>query len=62
MLVPEALLAVCLIWFGLATPLPVVRGVENAVAIVLDQDTDALHTAPMFREFFGSETAQSEVE
>lgn len=62
MLVPEALLAACLIWFGLATPLPVVRGVENAVAIVLDQDTDALHSAPMFREFFGSETAQSEVE
>ena len=62
MLVPEALLAACLIWFGLATPLPVVRGVENAVAIVLDQDTDALHTAPMFREFFGSEATQSEVE
>lgn len=61
MLIPEVLLAACLIWFGLATPLPVVRGVENAVAIVLDQDTDALHTAPMFREFFGSETTQSEV-
>ena len=58
----EALLAACLIWFGIATPLPVVRGVENAVAIVLDQDTDALHTAPMFREFFGSEATQSEVE
>ena len=29
---------------------------------VFSQDTDALHSAPMFREFFGSETAQSEVE
>lgn len=62
MLIPEALLAACLIWFGLATPLPVVRGVENAVSIVLDQSTEELHTAPMFREFFGSEAAQSEVE
>lgn len=62
MLVPEIVLAVCLAWFGLATPAPIVRGVENAVSIVLDQSTEELHTAPMYREFFGSETAQSEVE
>lgn len=62
MLVPEIVLAVCIAWFGIATPAPIVRGVENAVSIVLDQSTDELHTAPMFREFFGSETAQSEVE
>lgn len=62
MLVPEIVLAVCIAWFGIATPAPIVRGVENAVSIVLDQSTEKLHTAPMFREFFGSETAQSEVE
>lgn len=62
MLVPEIVLAVCIAWFGIATPAPIVRGVENAVSIVLDQSTEELHTAPMFREFFGSEAAQSEVE
>lgn len=62
MLVPEIVLAVCIAWFGIATPASIVRGVENAVSIVLDQSTEELHTAPMFREFFGSETAQSEVE
>lgn len=62
MLVPEIVLAVCIAWFGIAMPAPIVRGVENAVSIVLDQSTEELHTAPMFREFFGSETAQSEVE
>lgn len=62
MLVPEIVLAVCIAWFGIATPAPIVRGVENAVSIVLDQSTEELHTAPMFREFFGSETAQNEVE
>lgn len=62
MLVPEIVLAVCIAWFGIATPAPIVRGVENAVSIVLDQSTEELHTAPMFREFFGSETVQSEVE
>lgn len=62
MLVPEIVLAVCIAWFGIATPAPIVCGVENAVSIVLDQSTEELHTAPMFREFFGSETAQSEVE
>lgn len=62
MLVPEIVLAVCIAWFGIATPAPIVRGVENAVSIVLDQSTEELHTAPMFREFVGSETAQSEVE
>lgn len=62
MLVPEIVLAVCIAWFGIATPAPIVRGVENAVSIVLDRSTEELHTAPMFREFFGSETAQSEVE
>lgn len=62
MLVPEIVLAVCIAWLGIATPAPIVRGVENAVSIVLDQSTEELHTAPMFREFFGSETAQSEVE
>lgn len=62
MLVPEIVLAVCIAWFGIVTPAPIVRGVENAVSIVLDQSTEELHTAPMFREFFGSETAQSEVE
>ena len=46
----------------IATPLPLVHGVETATGIVLEQSTEELHATPMYRAVFGTETAQSEVE
>ena len=60
-LLPEVVLAACIVWFGVATPVPLVEGVEDGVAIVLQQDTDELHQAPLFRQLFGSETTQTEI-
>ena len=62
MLIPEIILAVMILWFGIATPLPLVHGVETATGIVLEQSTEELHATPMYRAVFGTETAQSEVE
>lgn len=62
MLVPEIVLAACIVWFGVATPTPLVEGVESATGIVLQQSTEELHTAPLYRMVFGTETAKSEVE
>ena len=62
MLAPEIILAVMILWFGIATPLPLVHGVETATGIVLEQSTEELHATPMYRAVFGTETAQSEVE
>ena len=53
---------VMILWFGIATPLPLVHGVETATGIVLEQSTEELHATPMYRAVFGTETAQSEVE
>ncbi len=60
-LIPEIILLVGIIWFGVATPKPLVQGVENSCAIVLQQDTDELHQAPLFRQLFGTETTTSEI-
>ena len=62
MLIPEIILAVMILWFGIATPTPLVSGVEAATGIVLEQSTEELHAAPMYRAVFGTQTAQSEVE
>ena len=62
MLIPEIILAVMILWFGIATPLHLVHGVETATGIVLEQSTEELHATPMYRAVFGTETAQSEVE
>lgn len=62
MLIPEIILVVMILWFGIATPLPLVHGVETATGIVLEQSTEELHATPMYRAVFGTETAQSEVE
>jgi hydrogenase-4 component F len=39
-LVPEIILAACILWFGVAMPQPLMEGVDNATAIVLQQDVD----------------------
>ena len=62
MLIPEIILAVAILWFGIATPVQLVHGVETATGIVLEQTTDELHAAPLYRTVFGTETTQSEVE
>ena len=57
-LVPEFILLACIVWFGVATPTPLVAGVENSCAIVLQSDDlDALHTAPLYRAVFDSQAA-----
>lgn len=60
-LLPEFVLLACIVWFGVATPTPLVQGVENSCAIVLQQSTDELHQAPLFRQLFGSQTAETEI-
>lgn len=39
-LVPELILAISILWFGVATPQPILTGVDNAVSIVMQQDVD----------------------
>ncbi len=53
-LVPEIAMVVVIIWFGVAIPQPVLNGVESATAIVLQQDTDVLHQAPLFKDLFAA--------
>ena len=51
-LAPEVVLCAALLWFGVAMPQPVLNGIESATAIVLQQDTDVLHQAPLFKDVF----------
>lgn len=53
-LAPEIVLVVILLWFGIALPQPVLEGIESATAIVLQQDTDVLHQAPLFKDLFAA--------
>ena len=50
--VPEVILLAIILWFGVALPQPVAQGVENAAGIVLQQDTKALHEAPIVKDIF----------
>ena len=52
------------LWFGAAMPIPVIEGVENATAIVLQSDTDALHEMPIVSELFAgtSQAVSAQVE
>lgn len=63
-LLPEFVLAAVVLWFGVALPQPVLSGVEEATAVVLQQDTDVLHEAPLFKDLFaateGARNAPSE--
>lgn len=53
-LLPEFVLAAVVLWFGVALPQPVLSGVEEATAVVLQQDTDVLHEAPLFKDLFAA--------
>ena len=58
-LVPEVIMVVVILWFGVAMPQPVLNGVEEATSIVLQQDTSELHQAPLFKDLFaGTDGAQ----
>ena len=63
-LIPEIIMVAVLLWFGAAMPIPVIEGVENATAIVLQSDTDALHEMPIVSELFAgtSQAASAQVE
>lgn len=50
--VPEIILLVVILWFGVAMPQPIIQGVENATGIVLQQDTKSLHHAPIVKDIF----------
>lgn len=51
-LIPEIVMVVIILWFGVAMPQPVLNGIENATGIVLQEDTDVLHEAPLFKDLF----------
>lgn len=54
-LAPEVVLVAGLLWFGVAMPQPVLSGIESATAIVLQQDPDALHHTPLFKDIFAAD-------
>lgn len=58
-LAPEIIMVAVILWFGVAMPQPVIAGVEDATAIVLQSDVNALHEEPLFSNLFGaSETME----
>lgn len=58
-LAPEIIMVAVILWFGVAMPQPVIAGVEDATAIVLQSDVNALHEEPLFSSLFGaSETME----
>ncbi|MCH4184859.1 MAG: hydrogenase 4 subunit F [Eggerthellaceae bacterium] len=57
-LIPEIIMVCVILWFGVAIPQPVLNGIESATAIVLQEDTDVLHNAPLFKDLFAA-TEQS---
>ncbi|MGI6216211.1 MAG: hydrogenase 4 subunit F [Coriobacteriales bacterium] len=46
-IVPEIILAVCILWFGIAMPQQMMTGVDNATEIVLQQDVDPEETGSL---------------
>ena len=58
-LAPEIIMVAVILWFGVAMPQPVIAGVEDATAIVVQSDVNALHEEPLFSSLFGaSETME----
>lgn len=51
-LAPEIVLVAMILWFGVALPGPVLNTIESATAIVLQEETDALHEAPLYKDIF----------
>lgn len=60
-LAPEIVLVVALLWFGVAMPQPLLNGIESATAVVLQEDTDVLHEAPLFKDLFAATDQASAV-
>ena len=53
MLIPEVVLAAVIIWFGVAPPQSVIKGIESATAIVLSNEQGAVFTgAPILKDIF----------
>lgn len=46
-LVPEIILAACILWFGVAMPQPLMTGVNDATSVVMQQDVDANDTGSL---------------
>ena len=61
MIIPEIVLAIVVMWFGIATPVAITSGVEDATSVVLNQSVEELHEAPLYRMVFSSQTKTSEV-
>lgn len=52
-LIPEVVLAVMIVWFGVAAPQPLLQCVEDATGIVTHSSTEALHETPVVNILFG---------
>lgn len=50
MLIPEIVLVVIVLWFGVATPAPVLDSVEAATSIVLQEDGSQWENVPFFAD------------
>lgn len=46
-LIPEIILAICILWFGVAMPQPLITGVDNATSIVMQQDVDPMDSGSL---------------
>ncbi|MDR0310838.1 MAG: hydrogenase 4 subunit F [Acidobacteriota bacterium] len=53
-LIPEAILAAVIIWFGVAPPPPMIRGIEAATAIVLHHKEGDVFDVPILKYLFAS--------
>lgn len=54
-LLPEVVLAVTLLWFGVAAPQPMLQCVEDATGIVAQSSTQVLHETPVVNILFGQD-------
>ncbi len=59
-LIPEILMIGVILWFGVAMPQQVLTGIEDATVIVLQQDSNALHETPLFKDIFAATEQASE--
>jgi len=51
-LIPEIIMVVVIIWFGVLMPKPLFTGIESATAIVMQEETNALQEDPLLKSFF----------
>ena len=52
MLIPEVVMAVVIIWFGIAPPQPVIKGIESATAIVMREEGYVYKGSPILQDIF----------